>query len=158
MSKEVTIERVDNANFNDFLFLVEKLARYEQLTPPDKQAKERLRRDGLHNKPKYEAYLARNNGQAIGYVIFFFNYSSFLALPTLYLEDIFVLERYRKQGVGESLFRFCVQVAKKKGCGRMEWCVLNWNIPAHHFYEKNKAAKMNWTFYRLDKKQFDYFE
>ena len=156
MSKELKIEKINHENFNEFLYLIEKLAEYEKLDPPDRQAKHRLRVDGLRENPKYEAYLAKLNDIYVGYVIYFMNYSSFLALPTLYLEDIFVLKEQRKEGIGQKLFNFCIKKAKEKNCGRVEWHVLDWNKLGIDFYEKNHAEHLsNWLYYRLDKDQIE---
>ncbi len=151
--KNSTIVPLSEQNFERFLFLLERLAEYEHLTPPDKAAKQRLKNDGLCEKPKYYAYLCLKDGAAIGYLIYFMAYSSFLALPSLYIEDIFILKEYRRQGYGQMLFDFCVTQAEEAKCGRMEWCVLTWNKPAINFYEKNNAQKLDWYFYRFDKKQ-----
>ena len=157
MTEEMIYEKVDDGNFDEFFYLVEKLAEYEKQNPLDKQVKLRLKQDALSEKPKYEAYLAKLNKNYIGYFIFFMTYSSYLALPTLYLEDIFVLEEHRKKGIGQKMFQFCVQQAKEKGCGRMEWCAYNWNKPAINFYKKITATRLNKTYYRLTKEQIDNF-
>jgi GNAT superfamily N-acetyltransferase len=155
MNPELNIEKINHENFNDFLWLVEKLAEYEKLDPPDQQAKHRLRMDGLHESPKFEAYLAKINDEYVGYIIYFMSYSSFLALPTLYLEDIFVLKEFRKKGIGQQLFEFSVKKADEKGCGRIEWHVLDWNQPGINFYEKNNAKHLSeWNYYRLNKEDF----
>jgi GNAT superfamily N-acetyltransferase len=153
MAQKLKIEPISEPNFNEFLFLIEKLAEYEHLSPPDEQAKARLKHDGLGGVQKYEAYLGRLDEKAVGYLIFFYTYSSFLALPTLYLEDIFILQEHRRCGFGQQMFDFCVELAQERGCGRIEWCVLSWNKPAIEFYEKNNAQKLDWIFYRFDKKQ-----
>jgi GNAT superfamily N-acetyltransferase len=85
-------------------------------------------------------------------------YSSFLALPTLYIEDLFVLEKYRRMGFGQQLFNLCVRQAKEHGCSRMEWNVLTWNKPAIRFYEKNKAKRLDWYFYRMTQKDIAGFK
>ena len=158
MKQKISIEKVRHENFNEFLYLVEKLAEYEKLDPPDQQAKHRLRIDGLHENPKYEAYIAKIDEKFVGYIIYFMSYSSFLALPTLYLEDIFVLNEYRQKQIGQTLFNFCVKKADEKGCGRIEWHVLDWNKPGINFYEKNKGKYLiEWKYYRLTKDQFDGF-
>jgi hypothetical protein len=87
----LVISKVSADTFEDFLGLVSRLAEYEKLTPPDEEAKKRLRRDCLSDIPKFQALIGKIGGKPVSYVIYFFNYSSFLALPTLYLEDIFVL-------------------------------------------------------------------
>jgi GNAT superfamily N-acetyltransferase len=155
MTIKLKIEPISEHNFDDFLFLVDKLAEYEELSPPDTEARQRLKADGLSENPKYVAYLGILAGQAVGYLIYFYNYSSFLALPTLYIEDIFILQEYRRKGIGQKMFDFCISQAKERGCGRAEWCVLTWNQPAIEFYEKNKAERLDWFFYRYEKEQID---
>jgi GNAT superfamily N-acetyltransferase len=150
----LTIREVNEENFGDFLNLIIKLAEYEKLQAPDEEAKIRLRRDCLSEKPKYKAYIGRLGDKAVSYIIYFFTYSSFLALPTLYLEDIFVLQEYRRLGVGKEMFNFIKQIAKGESCGRIEFTVLDWNISAQKFYEKNGAKCLDWYFYRLVKDNF----
>ena len=158
MKKDLTFEKISNKNFEEFLFLVEKLAEYEKLDSPNKQAKLRLKRDGLSRDPKYEAYLTKIDNKYIGYIIYFMTYSSFLALPTLYIEDIFLLKKYRGEGFGQKMFNFCIKKAKEKNCGRIEFCVLHWNKPAIDFYEKNNAKPLKeWVYYRLEKDSIDSF-
>ncbi len=149
------IEKVSSENFGAFLGLITKLAEYEKLSPPDEQAKERLKRDCLGDCPKYQAFIGRIGELPVTYVMYFFTYSSFLALPTLFLEDIFVLEQYRGKGVGQQMFSFLKEKARQEGCGRIEFTVLKWNKSAQIFYEKNKAKSMEeWFFYRLMKEDF----
>ena len=158
MSNHIAYEKISKNNFDDFLYLVKKLAEYEKLKPPSKNGIKRLKNDGLSKYPKYYAYIARFDKKAIAYIIYFFTYSSFVALPTLYLEDIFILEEYRKKKIGEQMFQFCINIAKENRCGRIEWCVLNWNKPAIKFYEKfNPQPLKGWTYYRLNKDQIDKF-
>ncbi len=157
MDKEknlVVIEKVNSETFDDFLGLIDKLAEYEKLAPPDEPARIRLRRDCLSVKPKYQAFIGKIADKYISYVIFFFTYSSFLALPTLFLEDIFVLEAYRRKGVGQKMFDFLKETAKREGCGRIEFTVLKWNKSAQEFYEKNKAQCLEWFLYRLVNEDF----
>jgi GNAT superfamily N-acetyltransferase len=153
MGKEenLVIKKVTAETFDDFAGLIGKLAEYEHLAPPSEEAKERLRRDCLCDQPKYQAFLAKTGGKSVGYLIYFFTYSSFLALPTLFLEDIFVLEEYRRQGVGTKMFEFIKETAKRGGYGRIEFNVLKWNMPAQVFYEKHKAQRLEWFLYRLVK-------
>ena len=114
MAEEIVFEKVDDGNFDEFFSLVEKLAEYEKQNQLDKQVKLRLKQDALSEKPRFEAYLTKLNNRYIGYFIFFMTYSSYLALPTLYLEDIFVLEELRGKGIGQKMFQFCIQQAKEK--------------------------------------------
>lgn len=158
MSAEIKIEKINHENFDEFLTLVKMLADYEKLDPPSEKAKIRLRKDGLSDHPKYEAYLAKIKDDYAGYIIYFMSYSSFLALPSLYLEDIFVLKEFRKHKVGQQLFNFCVNKAKEKNCGRIEWHVLDWNKPGLNFYKKINAKHMSdWHYFRLTQDDFDKF-
>jgi GNAT superfamily N-acetyltransferase len=152
-----SIVRVTGENFDAFLGLIDKLAEYERLDPPDEDAKRRLKRDGLSSTPPFEAYLGVLDGLPVGYLIYFLTYSSFLARSNLYIEDIFVLEEHRRTGFGQALFDFCVRQARDRGCGRMEWCVLDWNAPAIGFYEKNGARALNWIFYRMTREEIEAF-
>ncbi len=153
-SNSVITKIVNAESFDDFLGLIDKLADYENLAPPDDEAKQRLRRDCLGEHPKYQAVIGKVGDKSVSYCIYFFTYSSFLALPTLFLEDIFVLEEYRRQGVGKKMFTVLKVIAKHEGCGRIEFAVLKWNKSAQEFYEKNKAKGLEWFLYRLVKEDF----
>lgn len=156
MNKEdsLVIRKVDAETIDDFLGLIDKLAEYEKLALPNKEAKERLRLDCLSDKPKYRAFVGSIGGRCVSYVIYLFTYSSFLALPTLYIEDIFVIKEFRRQGIGGKMLDHCKQIAKREGCGRIEFTVLTWNKPAQAFYEKNGAKRLEWFFYRLTREDF----
>lgn len=146
----LSIKKLSEEDFEAFFSLIVALADYEHLAPPDPDAKARLKRDAFSDRPKFEAYLAFLNGEPVGYAIIFETYSSFLAKPTLYLEDLFVLPSARKQKVGFGLFKFLIALAVERGCGRMEWQVLNWNQLAIDFYEKLGAThQQDWLPYRL---------
>ena len=138
------------ADAETILRLVRGLADYERLPPPDKAAQERLIRDMFSTPPRIQAFLGEHEGVAAGYAFVFETYSSFLALPTLYLEDLFVLPEYRKKKVGYGLFLAMVAEAHRRGCGRMEWSVLDWNTPAIDFYKRFGATHLKeWHVYRL---------
>jgi GNAT superfamily N-acetyltransferase len=134
-----------------FLALVDALADYEKLDRPSPEARDRLMRDGFGPEPRrFRAFLAEVDGRAVAYAITFETYSSFLALPTLYLEDLFVLPDARRLGIGSAFFRFLAGEAVRRGCGRMEWVVLDWNQLAIDFYDKLGARRMTeWYTYRL---------
>lgn len=139
-----------------FLGLVEALADYEKLGRPEPAARERLIRDGFGPEPKFRPHLAELDGRVVGYAITFYTYSSFLALPTLYLEDVFVLPDARRFGVGRAFFRALARRAVEEGCGRMEWVVLDWNELAIDFYETLGARRMSdWYTYRLDRRRLE---
>ena len=131
--------------------LLDALADYEKLPRPTEEAKMRLVRDAWEtNPPRFWAYLAENAGKPVGYTIAFETYSSFLALPTLFIEDIFVLPDARRQGAGDAILRFLAGEAVRRGCGRMEWTCLNWNTLASNFYEKRGAEHLDeWRTYRV---------
>lgn len=151
---QFTITEVTAESFADFLSLISQLAEYEKLQPPDQEAQQRLRRDCLSDKPKYKAYIGKLGDKPAAYIIYFFTYSSFLAQPTLFLEDIFVLQEYRRRGIGEKMFCFIKQVAKQEGCGRIEFTVLKWNTSAQVFYKKNGAQRLEWYMYRITEDNF----
>ena len=133
-----------------FLSLVGALAEYEKLPPLDAAAKSRLINDMCSEHPRFQAYLAEIDGQAVGYAIVFETYSSFLALPTLYLEDLFVLQQYRGRNVGYALFKSMVAEAHRRGCDRMDWAVLDWNQLAIDFYKRVGATHVKeWQLNRL---------
>ncbi|UUX91148.1 GNAT family N-acetyltransferase [Methanoplanus endosymbiosus] len=146
----IAVEKITEKSFPDFISLIKELAEYEKLAPPDGDAILRLKEDAFSENPKYEAYLAFNGKIPVGYITFYFTYSTFLAKPTLYLEDIFVSKDYRKMGIGGMLFDFCRNVAKERGCGRMDWTVLTWNKPSIDFYENRGGKKQDWYLYRIN--------
>jgi GNAT superfamily N-acetyltransferase len=152
----VTIRLAKPEDATAFLRLINALADYEKLTRPDAAAQERLVRDGFGENPRFTALLAESGGMAVGYAIFFETYSSFLALPTLFLEDIFVLSEYRSQKAGYLLFLECVKEAHQRGCGRMEWMVLDWNQLAINFYDRLGACRLKeWLPYRLVREEME---
>lgn len=144
------IRQATNKDAAAILTLVDALAAYEKLDPPDAAAKQRLINDMTGERPRFNAYLAEMENKPVGYAFVLETYSSFLALPTLYLEDLFVLPEYRSKKVGYSLFTAMVAEAHRRGCGRMEWTVLDWNQLAIDFYRKLGATYMKeWHLYRL---------
>jgi GNAT superfamily N-acetyltransferase len=150
------VRKATPADAPTLLRLIEALAAYERLEPPDEAARERLCSDMSSQPPRFDAYLVEVDGEAVGYAIVFETYSSFLALPTLYLEDIFVLPQHRGRRAGYELFRAMVREAYERGCGRMEWAVLDWNRPAIDFYERLGAQRLReWLPYRLTREQME---
>src|SRR5436309_14335787 len=149
-SQTVTVRKATKNDASAILSLIDALAEYEKLDPPDEAARQRLIRDIASERPRIEVYLADLERQPVGYAFVFETYSSFLALPTLYLEDLFVLPEYRKRRIGYALFRAMVKEAHRRGCGRMEWAVLDWNQLAIDFYNGIGATHMKqWQLYRL---------
>ena len=132
------------------LGLIRDLATYER-APDAVVATETGLRDVLFGpKPSAEVLLALQNGEPVGFAVFFHNFSTWLGRPGLYLEDLFVRPEKRGKGYGRALLERLAQIAKERGCGRMEWAVLDWNDPAIQFYRKLGAAPMDeWTVFRL---------
>ncbi|HEU64280.1 MAG: hypothetical protein KR126chlam4_00412 [Candidatus Anoxychlamydiales bacterium] len=152
--KDLEIKKVNKINFINLVFLMRKLANYLNLAPPNIIAIRRLKKDLLAHIPRYEAYIQYYKNEPVGYVILYMAYASFLAKPTLHLEDLFVLRDKRVQGFGKNLFLFSVEKAKEKKCARMEWCVLNRDRNARNFYEKFGARHLKeWAYYRLEEKE-----
>ena len=133
------------------LELIEALAEYEKLSDRVEATPERLRDTLFGSKPAAEVALAHWDSECAGFAVFFATYSTFLAQPGLYLEDLYVKPHLRGHGIGLALLRHLAGIAVERGCGRLEWEVLNWNRPAIEFYEKLGAAPLDeWTKYRLE--------
>jgi GNAT superfamily N-acetyltransferase len=130
--------------------LIRGLARYEKLEHDVVMTEEKLT-DSLFGERRYaETLIAEDEDEPVGFALFFHNYSTFLAQPGIYLEDLFVVPEHRSRGIGRALLERLAQVAVDRGCGRLEWSVLDWNRDAIGFYER-LGAKPNseWTVYRL---------
>ncbi len=152
----VTIRRATSQDGPKIVRLITALADFEKLPPPDEGAQARLLNDAFGPRPRFEIFLAEYIGKVAGYAFVFETYSTFLALPTLYLEDLFVLEEYRGKRVGYALFLHCAREAVRRGCGRFEWAVLDWNRHAINFYERLGARYLDdWRIYRLDRAGLD---
>ena len=147
----MSVVSLTEARFVEFISLLKALADYEHLPRPDAAAVERLRRDALGPHPRFEAALAVNaGGKAVGYATWFHTYSTFLAKPSMYLEDLFVLEEARESGAGSELFEHVRALGAERGCGRLEWQVLDWNTVAREFYHRRQATWLKeWLVYRI---------
>lgn len=131
--------------------LIRGLADYEKLTPPDDEAAGRLIAELSAERPRFACVIAEIEGKPVGYAIFFETYSTFRAQPRLFLEDIFVVPDARGTGAGFALFSRVANEALKRGCGLLEWAVLDWNELAHNFYTKIGAGHDHqWLPYSLD--------
>jgi GNAT superfamily N-acetyltransferase len=129
------------------LSVYEKLA-HEVVATEDKLARTLFPADG--GAPAAHCVLAFADGAPAGFAMYFFNYSTFLAQPGLYLEDLFVRPELRGRGLGKALLLHLARIANARGCGRMEWSVLDWNQPAIDFYRRLGAVPMDeWTVFRL---------
>jgi GNAT superfamily N-acetyltransferase len=151
MKKEnFTIRPATVADVPVILQLIRALATYER-APNDVTATEKGLTEVLFGeKPAAEVLLAFENETAVGFAVFFHNFSTWLGRPGLYLEDLFVRPEDRGKGYGRALLIHLAKIARERGCGRMEWAVLDWNEPAIKFYAKLGAKPMDeWTVFRL---------
>jgi len=132
------------------LELIEGLAEYEHLRHECVATQELLRATLFGARPSAEVVIAEWEGTPVGFALFFHNYSTFLARPGIYLEDLFVRPEHRGRGVGRSLLQHLAALAVARECGRLEWAVLDWNADAIGFYRKLGARPQDdWTVYRV---------
>ncbi|MGW8338703.1 GNAT family acetyltransferase [Xanthomonas axonopodis pv. khayae] len=131
--------------------LITALAVYEREPDAVKASLEDVRASLFDDGATAHALICEQDGQALGFAVYFFNYSTWLGRNGLYLEDLFVRPEARGKGAGLALLRHLAQLAVQRGCGRFEWSVLDWNQPAIDFYKAVGARPMDgWTVYRLD--------
>jgi GNAT superfamily N-acetyltransferase len=130
--------------------LIRGLARFEKLEDGVTMTEELLAKNLFGPRRYAETLIAEDGGSPVGFALFFHNFSTFLAKPGIYLEDLFVVPEQRGQGIGRALLQRLAQIAVERDCGRLEWAVLDWNRDAIGFYER-LGAKPNseWTVYRL---------
>jgi GNAT superfamily N-acetyltransferase len=130
--------------------LIRALARFEKLEHAVTMNESLLAAALFGARPYAESLIAEDGGEPIGFALFFHTFSTFLALPGIYLEDLFVIPERRGHGVGRALLERLAEIALERGCGRLEWAVLNWNSEAIGFYERLGARpNSEWTVYRL---------
>lgn len=129
----------------DFLKLVSAFARFVHKAPLDASARRRILRDLFSRQ--IHVLLALLGEKPVGYALYYYTYASFEAQPVLYLEDLYVSDRFRSKGIGHSLFKACAKQAIQQGCGRMEWNVLTWNRRAIDYYEKLGARRLKELYY-----------
>jgi GNAT superfamily N-acetyltransferase len=130
--------------------LIRALADYEKLAQAVTLDESEVRDHLFGARPYAEVLIAEDEGTAVGYALFFHNYSTFRGRPTLFLEDLFVIPEHRRRGHGKALLAALARLAVGRGCQRLEWSVLNWNEPAIGFYRRLGAEPLTeWTVYRL---------
>jgi len=130
--------------------LVRELADYEKLLHEAKGTAADFQRELESPNPVIRVLIAEWNGEPAGFALYFFNFSTFVARPGLYLEDLFVRPALRSHGIGRALLRELARIARARQCGRMEWAVLDWNEPALRFYQTLGARPMKeWIVHRL---------
>lgn len=153
-----TLRSATAADVPLILSLIRDLATYEKLLHEVVATEDSLRRTLFGDKlagddpvaPAAHVVIAEEDGQPAGFALYFFNYSTFLSKPGLYLEDLFVKPEFRGRGTGKALLLHLAKIANSRGCGRMEWAVLDWNEPAKGFYKKLGAMPLtDWRVMRL---------
>ena len=146
----VTVRVAHPADIPLILRLITALADYEKLSDQVVATEDALRASLFGGDPAAHVVIARVDSAPAGFALWFYNYSTFLAKPGLYLEDLFVLPEFRGQGIGRALLQHLAAIAVKRGCGRMEWSVLDWNEPAVGFYKRLGASVMeDWRICRV---------
>jgi GNAT superfamily N-acetyltransferase len=146
----VRVRRGTRKDASTIVTLIRGLAEYEKLAHECEATVAQIRRHGFGPKRYFETLICERGGTAVGFALYFFTFSTFLARPTLYLEDLFVLPSERGRGAGRALLAALARVAVSRGCGRMEWAVLDWNAPSIGFYERLGARlRRDWILTRL---------
>lgn len=146
----LTIRDAVPADCPTILQFIRALAEYEKLAHEVVATEAQLHATLFAEHPKSFCMIAEENSVAVGFAVYFYNYSTFLGRHGLYVEDVFVAPEARGKGVGQKLFAALAARAMERDCGRMEWWVLDWNEPAIEFYRRlNAEAMSEWTVYRL---------
>jgi GNAT superfamily N-acetyltransferase len=147
---DFSIRAAESRDLDAIVRLIAGLAEFERLTHLLEVTPEKLGPHLFGERPVAEALVVDRGGTLVAFALFFTNFSTFLARPGLYLEDLFVLPEHRGEGIGEALLTRLAQLAAERGCGRFEWSVLDWNESAIRFYERMGATGMpDWRICRV---------
>ena len=150
------IEKAGEGDVPLILSFIKELAEYERMSDDVVATEELLRASLFGERAMAEVVIAYRDERAVGFALFFHNFSTFLGRPGIYLEDLYVQPQARGKGVGRSLLAHLARLAKERGCGRLEWAVLDWNEPAIRFYQSLGARPMDeWTVFRLTGEALD---
>jgi GNAT superfamily N-acetyltransferase len=153
------VGNIRKANINDsamLLTFIKELAAYEQLEDAVVGTVDHIKKTLFADNPKAEALILEENGEPAGFALYFHNYSTFLCRYGIYVEDIYVREKYRGKGYGKALLKHICKLAIERDCGRVEWWCLDWNKPSIDFYLSLDAEPMtDWTVYRLNRKEIE---
>ncbi len=148
---ETTIRCATPADVPQILAFIRALADYERAPEAVVATGEGLLRDGFGPQPYFFCLIAEQDGQSAGFALYFFNYSTWMGRPGIYIEDLFVLPELRGRGIGRALLARVAAIAREKGCQRLQWQVLDWNTPAIEFYRAMGAEFLDeWRNVRLD--------
>lgn len=147
---KLAIKEAGKEDAQTILYFIKQLAEYENLTHEVSATVEKLEETLFAENSKAECVIGYFENKPVGFALFFHNYSTFLAKPGIYLEDLFVLPGMRGKGFGKALLKHLAELAVERNCGRLEWSVLDWNTPAINFYKSLSAVPMDeWTVFRL---------
>ena len=149
MNTEVKFRFAQRSDIPLILDFIKGLAEYEKMSD-EVVADEKTLEEWIFDKQKAEVIFALEGEKAVGFALFFHNFSTFLGRAGIYLEDLFVLPEYRGKGYGKALLKKLAAIAVERGCGRLEWCCLDWNKPSIDFYLSLGAQPLSdWTTYRV---------
>lgn len=155
LSAAATLRAAAPADVPELLRLIRELAEYEKLAHMVAGTEDALHAALFGPRPAAEALVAEVHGRAVGFALFFTTFSTFLCKPGLYLEDLFVEPAHRGAGIGKALLRRLAAIAAERGCGRLEWRVLDWNEPSIRFYESLGAQLLReWILVRMTQAEF----
>jgi len=147
---DLEIRAAERGDVGAIYNMIRELAEYEKLAHLCVATEDDLDRALFGARPSAEVLVARSRGEAIGFALFFHNFSTFLGKPGLWLEDLFVKPAHRRNGCGQALLRALAALARERGCGRFEWAVLDWNASAIAFYESLGAKILpDWRIARV---------
>jgi GNAT superfamily N-acetyltransferase len=150
---EIAVREATRADVAQIVTFIRALAAYEKLLDEVEATEESLTQTlfPVSGRPAVARVLiGERNGKAEGFAVYFFNYSTFLAKEGIYLEDLFVMPEARGHGLGKALLLYLAALAVSRGCGRMDWSVLDWNAPSIEFYKRLGAVPLGeWTIFRL---------
>ena len=158
MEEQFLIRAATPADVPDLLRLIRGLAEYEKLAHMAVGTEPQLHAALFGPRPAAEALMAERGGTPVGFALFFTTFSTFLCKPGIYLEDVFVTPENRGFGIGKALLRKLAQLAAERGCGRLEWRVLDWNEPSIRFYQSLGASLLKeWILVRMTEGEFRAF-
>ncbi len=150
MSFALKLRPVEPADVTVLFQLIEALAEYERLSHAVSGDATALKEHLFGSRPCVEAILAEYGEEVVGFALFFPNYSTFLTQPGIYLEDLFVMPSHRRKGIGKAILTYLAKLAVERGCGRLEWSVLDWNEDAIAFYQQMGAMVLpDWRICRV---------
>ena len=152
---EVKFKRTTEKDIPVILDFIKQIAIYEKMLDKVTATEESLK-ESIFDNNRAESLLIEFNNEVIGYIIYFFNYSSFVGREGLFIEDLYIKSEYRGKGIGKKSFEVLVNIAKENKCERLEWTCLDWNEPSLKFYKSIGAKQMKeWIIHRLDKEAID---